>query len=270
MATAKDCDYPVSLDAAPTDRTQGDVVPSSDLNKYFDAAVFLENTVGITGSAVTTSLNYKLTNVASIEPGHLHKVLYDSAGSTVCISAWNYLGQENYRAVALGDVPYLWPYTAATTGSALRTDTLGNLSWGAKIKVRLFADSTHGVGTGAEHILLCDGRSFDTAGVSDITTNKGRITPGIAGYYMVGGTTCGGIANAGANWLSQIFVNDVEVLRGSRGDPGAGGYQASSVAGIVKLTATDYVEMYVFNGDSGTVSWVAGTAVSYVWLFGPL
>jgi len=267
---AKDCDYPVSLDAAPTDRAQGDVVPSSDLNKYFDAAVFLENTVGITGSAVTTSLNYKLTNAASIEPGHLHKGLYDSAGSTVCVSAWYYLAQSNYRAVALGNVPYLWPSTAATTGAALRGDDLGNITWGAHIKVRLFADTVHGVGTGASHILLCDGRSFDTAEVSDIVTNKGRITPGIAGYYMVGGTTHGTGVAVGQQWVSSIYVDDVEVLRGTRGDPGAASNQGSSVAGIVKLTSTNYVEMYVFNGDSATVNWVAGTAVSYIWLFGPL
>jgi len=270
MATAKDCTYPVSLDSAPTDRAQGDVVPSSDLNKYFDAAVFLENTVGITGSAVTTSLNYKLTNAASIEPGHMHGVLYDSVGSTICISAGNTTPTQQW-----GGVKYIWPTTDAmrpATGSALQVANIstGALAFYAHIKVRLSCGVTHGVGTEDTHVHLMDTVDFDTAGVGDITTNKGRITPGVAGFYMVGGLSCGTNVDAGSKWRALIYVSGTETLRGTAGNSGASSNQYSSISGIVKLSATDYVELYCYNGSSGTINWMAGSSYNYLYLFGPL
>lgn len=65
--------FPSSLDSYTTHNT-GDVIQASDVNNPQDAIVALETKVGVDSSAVTTTLDYKLKNAASINPGHLHTV----------------------------------------------------------------------------------------------------------------------------------------------------------------------------------------------------
>ena len=90
---ANDSNFPTTLDAVPTDRTSGGPVPSVDWNKYFDATYKLEEKVGIDSSVDTTTLDYKLKNASSLNPGHKHNnaglsnVPYSATIDTVTISA---------------------------------------------------------------------------------------------------------------------------------------------------------------------------------------
>ena len=59
---ANQSNFPTTIDTTPTDRTSGDSVPSSDWNIYTDAAVNLETKVGVDSSAVTGSIDYKISN----------------------------------------------------------------------------------------------------------------------------------------------------------------------------------------------------------------
>lgn len=50
----------------------GDVITNAHHNNLKDAILALEAKVGVTGSAITTSLDYKVTNPLSVDPGHTH------------------------------------------------------------------------------------------------------------------------------------------------------------------------------------------------------
>lgn len=71
--------FPASLDTStelPSNRTnntaQLDSHPS-DHNNLADAVIALETKVGVNSSAVTSTIDYKLTNSSSINPGHKHR-----------------------------------------------------------------------------------------------------------------------------------------------------------------------------------------------------
>lgn len=63
--------YPLSIDSFST-KANGDVIDASHVNDLQTSVVALETKVGITGSAVTASVDYKLTSPLSISPGHKH------------------------------------------------------------------------------------------------------------------------------------------------------------------------------------------------------
>lgn len=65
--------YPSSIDSFPTPGATLASNPHSSLHQSVnDAVTALETKVGVDGSAVTTTIDYKLKNTASISPGHKH------------------------------------------------------------------------------------------------------------------------------------------------------------------------------------------------------
>jgi hypothetical protein len=66
--------YPASLDDNTTlyNVTTGSDIIADHHNQLKDAVIALETAVGITGSLDTSSIVYKLTNSASLDPGHTH------------------------------------------------------------------------------------------------------------------------------------------------------------------------------------------------------
>ena len=65
--------FPTTIDGTlQVDRAAGDVITSDSYDTIEDALFELETKVGVDTSAVATTLDYKLTNVASKDPGHLH------------------------------------------------------------------------------------------------------------------------------------------------------------------------------------------------------
>ena len=65
--------YPTSLDGHRTDRQNNvDDVVAADINGVYDCIDHIEVYLGVSGSAVDTTITYKLTNAASNNPGHNH------------------------------------------------------------------------------------------------------------------------------------------------------------------------------------------------------
>jgi len=65
--------FPTTIDnTLQVDRTAGDTITSESYDVIEDALFELETKVGVDTSAVATTLDYKLMNAASIDPGHLH------------------------------------------------------------------------------------------------------------------------------------------------------------------------------------------------------
>jgi microcystin-dependent protein len=63
--------YPTTIDSY-TAKATGDVIAASDVNDLQDAVAALETKVGADTSAVTSSLDYKVTSASSSNPGHRH------------------------------------------------------------------------------------------------------------------------------------------------------------------------------------------------------
>lgn len=86
--------FPTSLDAltnpAPTDDTLL-VSHSAQHSNVNDAIEALEAKVGVDSSAVTSSLDYKLKNVASSNPGHKHTLANGATDVTATVTEVNYL-----------------------------------------------------------------------------------------------------------------------------------------------------------------------------------
>ena len=85
--------YPSTIDSFTT-KTNGQVIDASDVNNPQTAIVALETKVGVNSSAVTTSLDYKVTNSASVNPGHTHTAssllnavsIYSASGTTLALT----------------------------------------------------------------------------------------------------------------------------------------------------------------------------------------
>jgi len=64
--------FPTSLDTITEKQDNVDTVVAADLNGAYDCIEKLEAKVGVDSSAVSTSLDYKVTSSSSVDPGHLH------------------------------------------------------------------------------------------------------------------------------------------------------------------------------------------------------
>lgn len=64
--------FPSSLDSFAT-RTAGQTIGSAHINNLQDAVAALEAKVGVNGSAVTSSLDYKVANISSANPAEYFK-----------------------------------------------------------------------------------------------------------------------------------------------------------------------------------------------------
>jgi len=265
---AKQSAYPPALDSLATDLATNDVLSASVWNTYMDGIYYLEDTVGITGSAVTHSMDYKLKSTSSLNPGHKHSNLWRNDFSAVeALSGGptpQTIGMSNTPAVA----PLVWPAAQAATGSYLANDGSGNLSWGGNIRARIYATAAFNITAAGQQICYLDTIDYESVvGVCNVTTH--RITPGVVGYYYV------------IFVVECAAVADTEVLRGyliKNGDIiartnqiGSGVSAAQRVIGtdLVYLDADDYIELNATNTDTTNAAGVGIDSTSLT-LFGPL
>lgn len=87
---------------------------------------------------------------------------------------------------------------------------------------------------------------FDPNSNFDITTNKGRYTVPVTGYYQLNAvvniTTAGSLV-----CFTTLYVNGVEVSRGNQvATTAAQNSNAPLISALLYLTAGQYVEAYIF------------------------
>lgn len=63
--------YPTTQDTFTT-KVQGGVISEDHINDLQNAVIAVEANIGTTNSAVTTTIDYKLKNASSVNPGHKH------------------------------------------------------------------------------------------------------------------------------------------------------------------------------------------------------
>lgn len=105
---------------------------------------------------------------------------------------------------------------------------------------------------GAWNLVACDAELFDTGSNFDITTNKGRFTAPVNGFYQFNGSA--GVTNLPNNTLGSIslYKNGTQFITGFQGY--TGGTTTTTilqVATMVQLVAGDYIELWIYNGGTG-------------------
>lgn len=133
--------FPTGLDSNPGNPTPNETLAAgghANLHGFAqDAIVAIETYIGIIGSAVTSTLTYLLTNVASIDPGHKH-TFSGSITGTVPVNR----GGTNTTSYSKGDL-LVASAAAVLTKLGIGTDGFGiiadssqttGMKWGAVAK----------------------------------------------------------------------------------------------------------------------------------------
>lgn len=95
-------------------------------------------------------------------------------------------------------------------------------------------------------------RDFDTGSNVDITTNKGRFTAPIAGFYQFNANAENSSGSAARNLIS-FYKNGVEYSRGNDSQTSAQAIGGAGISDFIQLAATDYIEVY-FQTSGSTIA----------------
>lgn len=117
--------FPTNLDAF-TDQTASDVITYGKWNNIQDAIESVQAKVGIDSSGVTTSLDYKVKNTSSVDPGHKHNLATGAQNVTASLSEINALasgGCVNADFVKLGEITATYTeINQLASGTAVQAD----------------------------------------------------------------------------------------------------------------------------------------------------
>lgn len=91
-------------------------------------------------------------------------------------------------------------------------------------------------------IVAYDTERFDTNNNFDITTNKGRYTAPVDGFYFF---TANISHNANIRTVLDLYLNGAPIIRG-QDFVGSGGNISLMVSGLIQLTAAQYVEVNIW------------------------
>ncbi len=102
-----------------------------------------------------------------------------------------------------------------------------------------------------------------TDGIED--TANFRITPGYAGFYIIQGLVTFLNVVAARNYSAGLLISNTTWLCANTGWTGGGVYYSVPVLALVKLSATDYVELKALSGSGdNTVDLYADLANTYL------
>jgi hypothetical protein len=210
-----------------------------DLN---DAVEALEAKIGVNTSAVATSLDYKLTNASSANPGHTHTLVNGATNVTATYSELNILSGVTATAAEINKLDGVNASTAELniTDGGETTEKVLNVQ--PKCLVTKSADQDD-LTNGTPTLVTFDTEAFDVG--SDFAANK--FTAPVSGYYVV----CGGVEFENATVVADksygvmIYVNGA-LYNGMRCFSHAShtAWINSVISGIVYLAATSYVQLY--------------------------
>ncbi len=172
-------------------------------------------------------------------------------------------------SVSFGEQPSAAKWNILGTNDASFNDGTGiaNLSMSTTAlshpyKFRAYRSAAWSIAGSTTAKVQFDAESFDTNSNYDSATNY-RYTAPVAGFYWFNSfTTLQGIA--GATYVNFLYKNGSQISTGMQFNQGANNSQVTcSVASLLQLSATDYVEVYMFNGNGSAQSGFTGTDVTH-------
>ena len=134
-------------------------------------------------------------------------------------------------------------------------------------KFRVYRNSAWTDGNAAFVVVNFDTRDFDTSSNVDITTNKGRFTAPIAGFYMFSASVATPVTS-GSTTLLELFKNSTTEYLLDQRNAGANNTSQSGSA-LLQLAVNDFIEVRHFGtGGAGltgsTNTYFSGYLVSIV------
>jgi len=111
----------------------------------------------------------------------------------------------------------------------------------------------------------CDYKSFDTANCFDITTNKGRFTPNVAGYYQI--NVCVQPNNSISRVGVAIYKNGSVYQYGADSSTSTGVNGTANSFFLYMNGTTDYIEVYAAMGNCPQ-PWAYSSPPQFCWFNG--
>lgn len=211
--------FPGALDAltnpAPTDQTDSPSHSGQHINAN-DAIEAMQAKIGVDSSGVTTSLDYKVNNVASANPGHTHTLAQGGTDVTATASEVNQLAGVVVGGNATGDI-VTTDDTQTLTGKTIAggSNTLSGLTHGSQVDNP--SSGVHGV-TG-NVVGTTDSQNLSGKTVTDVLTFSGTKfanlvmtgtapgTPATGDVYLDDGTNTGSGDPSLKRWNGSAWVD---------------------------------------------------------------
>lgn len=149
--------------------------------------------------------------------------------------------------------------SAGTEGQVVTADASGHATWAAASGGLAFSgasltkSSTQSITQQAETAITFDGEAFDTDAYHDNSTNNTRLTIPVTGRYLVTWSTrVDGLADAKGvqvyirvnNSAPTVAPQAIQITNGPTCSV------AASVSALLSLTEADYVESFIWHGDT--------------------
>lgn len=142
-------------------------------------------------------------------------------------------------------------FTALTVPTAAQLNDCFNVP---RCRVRNSADIT--IATGTSTKLTFNTEDFDYGGMHSTSTNTGRITipTGGDGTYLIGAQVLWAANGTGIRDINIKLNNTTYLAQNTALTAGAGTTMTMSTSTLVALTATDYIEVEVYQNSGGNLS----------------
>lgn len=129
-------------------------------------------------------------------------------------------------------------------GTIQTADAISPVYTSNPYKFSVYLTSAHNVGTSATKVNF-DTKNFDTGSNVDVTTNKGRFTAPVDGFYQFNANVYVSTAGTGTSINILLYKNGSVITRGSKIIAAAANDPAATVSAFLRLSANDYIEVYV-------------------------
>lgn len=148
---------------------------------------------------------------------------------------------------------------AGTEGQVVTADASGHATWAAASGGLAFSgasltkSSTQSINPSTEVAVTFDGEVFDTDSYHDNVTNNTRLTVPATGRYLVTWSSRINVMGDQKGFQVYLKVNGSAPSAAPQAiqlGSGAGNSMAASVTAIYSLTANDYLESFVWHGDT--------------------
>lgn len=220
--------FPTSIDSFST-RSNGQVIDASHVNNLQDSVAALETKIGVDSSAVTSSIDYKLTSSSSISPGHKHKTSDISSDDSGVFVPTGTIIDFGIASTPTGFLK--------CDGSAVSRSTYSNLF--------TLLGTTYGVGNGTSTFNLPTDISQRVQGYSfDFSASKTQAaTTTISLSHTIGGTDSVLVAlfveGNGTGNVSSVQYGGVSMTHGTDSRTGVNFYyMLAPTAGTANITAS--------------------------------